>query len=76
MAEINRAGKPDINTEGTLGDIWVDTSTDNKYKLACIINTTTYDGTYKTYEWVRIYEEIWTFYMVDGSTITKKVISE
>ena len=54
MAEINKAGIPDKNTVGRLGDICINTVTGDRYKLAYISTTTTYDGTYTDYEWVFI----------------------
>ena len=51
MAEINKAGAPDKNTEGQLGDIYTDINTGKKYKLKYICRTTTYDGVTTEYEW-------------------------
>lgn len=51
MAEINKAGAPDRNTAGQLGDIYINTVTGDRYKLAYISTTTTYDGVTKDYEW-------------------------
>lgn len=51
MAEINKAGAPDRNTAGQLGDICINTVTGDRYKLAYISTTTTYDGMFVEYEW-------------------------
>lgn len=58
MAEINKAGAPDRNTAGQLGDICIDTVTGDRYKLAYISTTTTYDGVTKDYEWELVTSEI------------------
>ena len=51
MAEISKAGVPDRNTAGQLGDIYINTITGDRYKLTYISTTTTYDGVTKDYEW-------------------------
>ena len=51
MAEINKSGAPDKNTVGQLGDIYINTNTGDRYKLAYICRTTTYDGVFVEYEW-------------------------
>lgn len=63
MAEIKKSGRPNINTEGQLGDIYIDTVTGYRYKLAYIGTSTTYDGVTKEYEW----ELISDFTPGDGS---------
>lgn len=76
MAEINKAGVPGKDTVGKLGDIYTNTNTGDKYKLVYIFTTTTYDGVTIEYDWRPLPTEPWTFEMVDGTTITKRVIIE
>lgn len=58
MAEINKSGAPDKSTAGQLGDICINTITGDRYKLAYISTTTTYDGVTKDYEWELVTSEI------------------
>lgn len=57
MAEIKKAGIPSKDTVGLAGDIYTNTNTGDKYKLAYIHVTTTYDGTTAEYDWERIWSE-------------------
>lgn len=68
MAEINKAGIPDKNTVGRLGDICINTVTGDRYKLAYTSTTTTYDGTYTDYEWVFINDGL-----LSADTIKKSI---
>ena len=58
MAEISKAGAPNKNTAGQLGDIYINTLTGDRYKLAYISTTTTHDGVTKEYEWELVTSEI------------------
>lgn len=78
MAEINKSGAPDKNTVGQLGDIWIDTVTGDRYKLAYISTTTTYDGVIKDYEWELVINEIPTDYAkkTDIPTKTSSLVND
>jgi hypothetical protein len=71
MAEIKKAGAPNKNTEGQLGDIYINTNTSDKYKLAYIHRTTTYDGMFVEYEWELIGGPI-----SSGTIVRIEVVSE
>ena len=72
MAEINKAGAPDRNTAGQLGDICINTVTGDRYKLAYISTTTTHDGVTKEYEW----ELNQKGYLTSNTVLRIEVVSE
>lgn len=57
MAKIEKAGAPNQNTVGNVGDIYVDTITGREFELVSIIGVKTDKDTRYLYEWDLIVEE-------------------
>lgn len=57
MAKIEKAGAPNQNTVGNVGDIYVDTITGREFELVSIIGVKTDKDTRYLYEWDLIIEE-------------------
>lgn len=58
MAQINNNGAPDKNTVGSIGDIYVDNITGNKYKLESIINISSHEKQSCYYVWKLVPEDV------------------
>ena len=71
MAEIKKAGVPGKDTAGQLGDIYINTLTGDRYKLAYIFETTTYDGVFVEYDWDPVIK-----FVVSNTVLRIEVVSE